>query len=63
MNSAIKYIKTISWRKRAKNEQNGHFNMKLENQKCWNDTFEYPFLCEIIQVVLPKISVSQNMIN
>ena len=51
-------IKTITCRKRERDEPKRNFNFKLKNHTNWNDTFAYPFICEIIEVLLPKISVS-----
>ena len=51
-------IKSMSFRKRGKDEIKRKFNFKLKNHDNWDDTFEYPYLCEIIEVLLPKISVS-----
>ena len=48
----------MTFRKRGKDEINKKFNFKLKNHDNWDDTFEYPYLCEIIEVLLPKISVS-----
>ena len=52
-------MQSISWRKRPKNDRKKHFNIKLEDQIGWNDSFSYQFLCEILQVILPKITVSK----
>lgn len=48
----------MSYRKRGRDETKQKFNFKLKNHANWDDTFEYPFICEIIEVLLPKISVS-----
>ena len=53
----------MTFRKRGKDEINKKFNFKLKNHDNWDDTFEYPYLCEIIEVLLPKISVSDFYLN
>ena len=51
-------IEVMTWRKRRENEQ-GRFNIKLEESSSWDEKFNYPFISEIIEVCLPKVNVSR----
>ena len=63
MKKLIHCIKSMTFRKRGKDEINRKFNFKLKSHDNWDDTFDYPYLCEIIEVLLPKISVSYFYLN
>ena len=63
MKKLIHCIKSMIFRKRGKDEINRKFNFKLKSHDNWDDTFDYPYLCDIIEVLLPKISVSYFYLN